>query len=281
MSDERENMTTAIYTHDEHGIRQDVHRPSAINPGDYEYVKVDEARKARVEGQTKLAGPAGTCHHCGKAIIWRVHFKHVPTGNLVTFGYQCAEILKMTDNRIDHEMNLLKRRAANERREEQWAQETEDRRHKFMTEHADVYKFVMEYDDDFAQDYINRYKWGIEKYGSPLDWQIDKIREFMQKREDYLARRVQETAKLASAAELVEGRQHIEGTILSIKYVESVYGTTQKMLVQLDDGNKVFGSVPASIHDVEKGDRVSFDATIQPKEDHFAFYSRPAKAVKK
>jgi hypothetical protein len=280
---EKEN---AIYAHDERGHRVDTHRPSAINPGDYEYVKVDEARKARVDGQTKLAGPAGTCHHCGKAIVWRVFFKHIPTGNLVTFGYQCADILKMTDNRIDHEMNLLKRQAANERQQEEWNKTVEDRRADWETNHPDEAAFVRDYKGEFGQDFINRIRWGIDKYGSPLDNQIESIKKFIAGRQAFEDRKLEEAKQLEDAPLLADGRQTIEGIIVSEKYTETVYGRQHKMLVKMDDGNKVFGTMPDSIehavYDTERetavGMRIKFDAKVEPKEDHFGFYSRPTKA---
>lgn len=274
-------MSVTEYTHDEQGHRVDVHRPSAINPGDYEYVRVDLCRKARVEGQTKLAGPAGTCHHCGKAIAWRVWFKHVPTGNLVTFGHQCAVILKMTDNRIDHEMNLLKRRAANEREQERRGMEKQEREDKFKAEHPDLYEFVMEFDEDNG--FINRIKWGIDTFGSPLDHQIDSLKRFIAGREKLLVLKMEQAAKLENAPALEEGRQVIEGTVVGTKFSHNDYtgGMTKKMTVALDNGNRVFGTVPESIYEVEKGDRVQFTATVKPQEDHFGFYSRPTKATTK
>lgn len=284
-------MTVVEYTHDEQGHRVDVHRPSAINPGDYEYVKVDEARKALRPGvlthvigkPAKLAGPAGTCHHCGKAIIWRVWFKHVPTGNLVTFGYQCADILSMTDNRIDHEMNLLKRTAANERREEEWSKSVADRREAWEANHPDEAAFVRDYKGDFGQDFINRLRWGIDKYGSPLDNQIESLKKFIAARTAFETRKVEEEKQLEDAPLLGSGRQTITGTIISTKYVDNPYSDarTHKMLVKLDDGNKVYGTVPSVIdsHATDLKDlRVQFDAKVEPKEDHFGFFSRPTKA---
>jgi len=81
---------------------------------------------------------------------------------------------------------------------------------------------------------------------------------------------------------LTEGRQALSGTIVSFKEVESAYGWTLKMLIRLDDGNKVFGTCPRGIDDADCGDRVQFTATIQRSKNdpHFGFYSRPAKAAK-
>lgn len=273
--EERGIEMEAVYTHDEKGTRVDVHRPSAINPGDYEYVGVLEQRKHKVTG-----GPGGTCHHCGKAIRWSVKFKHLPSNNVVVFGYQCTDILTLSDNRIDHEMVLLKRRAERERKEEGWKQATVDRYDAFVAEYPELVKFLDEFDEDNS--YINRVKWGIEKYGSPLPYQIDSLKRFIAGREKFIAQRLAETKALESAPVLVEGRQTLVGTVKSTKMQHSDYGDTRKMTVVLDNGNKVYGTVPSDLYlavDVDDmpGTRVSFDASVKPQEDHFGYFSRPTK----
>jgi hypothetical protein len=284
MSDERgSEVSVTEYTHDEKGKRVDVHRPSAINPGDYEYTGVSEARKALKEGQ-KIAGPGGTCHHCGKAIVWRVHFKHLPTSNIVTFGHICAGILEMTDNRIDHEMNLLKRQAENERREEQWAQQKIDRFEAFRRDHADLANFLDEWDtDDEPNGYIARIKWGVEKYGSPLDTMIPGLRRFKEGRERFVAQRLEEAKTLENAPKLESGRQVIEGHILKAEYKDSGYGVQWKGTICMLDGNRVYGTIPAAIErEIEgtpdmKDRKIRFSANVDAKEDHFGFFSRPTK----
>ena len=67
--------------------------------------------------------------------------------------------------------------------------------------------------------------------------------------------------------------------MLSTKWVENGFGGSLKMLVQHEDGWKVWGSVPSSI-DVDKGSRVRFTATVEQSNDDalFGFFKRPAKA---
>lgn len=93
------------------------------------------------------------------------------------------------------------------------------------------------------------------------------------------------------------GRVVVEGTILSLKYVDGYFEgqSVCKMLVQADAGWRVYGTQPAAfglsshydeeldyyVSDpgAEVGDRVRFTATIKRSEGDadFAFYSRPAK----
>jgi hypothetical protein len=71
----------------------------------------------------------------------------------------------------------------------------------------------------------------------------------------------------------------VEGKVLSIKEVESQWGTTLKVLLDCG-GFRLFGSVPAHIRggDLRRDEVVRFKATVEPKEVGFGFYSRPGKA---
>jgi hypothetical protein len=95
-----------------------------------------------------------------------------------------------------------------------------------------------------------------------------------------------------------EGRVTIRGTVISTKAVESQFGTTIKMLVEHQDGWKVWGTIPAGIsfinetieysdgsksgwaqRGLERGDVVQFDAKVE-KSDRgrsFGFFSRATK----
>lgn len=107
-------------------------------------------------------------------------------------------------------------------------------------------------------------KWVTEGRISALEKAADKLEA--------------EALLLSTAPKLETGRHEISGVVLTIKTVESPYGLQDKMLVKLDNGNRVYGSVPSSIYP-DRGDRVKLTATIDPKEDHFGFYSRPTKAI--
>ena len=269
-----------VYAHDDKGIRTDIHRPSVINPGDYEYLSVYRNAKDPVTG-----GPAGTCHHCGKWIVWEVHFKHVPSGRVVTFGYICAGILEMTDNRIDHEMNLLKRGAANEKKRVMAEREKEERTRSFAASQPELYAFLTgdeidlpEYDDYF----IKQMKYALERWGWLTDRQADALKKAIARKAEWLRRKTEERIALEDAPVLEAGKADIVGRIASSKLESNPFadGMVRKMLVVLDNGNKVYGTMPRSIEDAvdEYNDvRVSFSATIKPKEDHFGYFSRPTK----
>lgn len=78
---------------------------------------------------------------------------------------------------------------------------------------------------------------------------------------------------------LLDGRRELTGEVLGRRVQEGHWSNTEKMLVRLDDGNKVWGTVPIDLLDVEVGQRVQFTATVEvsAKDEHFGFFSRPKK----
>ena len=77
--------------------------------------------------------------------------------------------------------------------------------------------------------------------------------------------------------------------MISTKWVHSDFGGSYyhpgseilKMLVELEDGNRVFGSVPTALLEIDGGNGVgqgskTFTGTVEPSKDdlHFGFFSR-------
>jgi hypothetical protein len=90
-------------------------------------------------------------------------------------------------------------------------------------------------------------------------------------------------AAAPQAGPVPTGRVVIEGEIVGIKEVEDNFsyhgGTITKMTVKLDNGARVYGTMPAAINGF-RGDRVRFTATVEASNDDasFGFAKRPAKA---
>lgn len=76
------------------------------------------------------------------------------------------------------------------------------------------------------------------------------------------------------------GRVDVEGVVLTVKLQDGNYGATLKCLVLLDNGAKLWGTVPAALSNLERGARVAFTATCERKagEKSFGFYKRPTGA---
>lgn len=107
-------------------MRTDIHRPSAINPAEYEYVgpehiKIEgfgdcayvlEMRRRIQEHMTRTGGTyahvetTGNCQVCGSVnMIYSVLFYHRPSNTYIRTGQDCADKLDMGYNR--NEVNLL------------------------------------------------------------------------------------------------------------------------------------------------------------------------------
>lgn len=122
----------------------------------------------------------------------------------------------------------------------------------------------------------------LVQYGSVNDKQVNFLRvlvDRVEKADETNARRDAERLA-AKPVPVTSGRVAVEGTVLTTKEVFGPYGNAVKMLVKHDDGWKLWGTKPASLQ-VEVGDRVTFEATVEVSkdDDRFGFFSRPNKAA--
>lgn len=121
------------------------------------------------------------------------------------------------------------------------------------------------------------HQWGMlteRQTEAARKWKDGSARREEQRKQD------DEISKNAPALEA--GRRELHGTILATKWHDGDYGSQLKMTVRLQDGNRVWGTVPSSLWDGSydeeetlKGREVVFTATVKPREDHFGFFSRP------
>jgi hypothetical protein len=93
--------------------------------------------------------------------------------------------------------------------------------------------------------------------------------------------KAEDTAHLPQA-KAPEGKLEVTGTVISIKDDRDYDGLLirKRMLVELSDRARVFGTIPQSISDVAKGDTVTFTGTfsVSGRDESFGFFSRPRKA---
>jgi len=79
-----------------------------------------------------------------------------------------------------------------------------------------------------------------------------------------------------------EGRVQVAGIVTKVQEREGYMldTVTYKMTVLLENGSRVWTTVPSAISDVEPGDRIQFTATFEHSADDatFAFGKRPSKA---
>lgn len=329
--------------------RTDAHRPAEFDPADYHVIDYIDNKRP----EPPLPGPRGIsadayaaydaavavwqqrifehfpdwrtdggdhqsihqCNHCGHpGIRWVAVVEHAPTGGRLAFGEICADRCDIP-GRDAFRSKFIKDRAALE----QAAYENRMRRAAFADANADVAEFL----DGLSDDYDSRepgflldMKRTLGRKGELSEAQAAATRKFMASRAARQERFAAETASLADAQPLEEGRRVIEGEIVSVKSGENDYGAWTKMLIRQDDGNKVYGTVPASIFeslgdwymsrpsipgpdarvrweddhgcmvegdgvDSLRGRRVRLTAKVERSRDdqHFGFYSRPTGAT--
>ena len=75
-------------------------------------------------------------------------------------------------------------------------------------------------------------------------------------------------------------RVTVTGTVSKVAVHENDYGYRKVMTVVLDNGARVWGTVPAAIYEVGAGDTVTFTATFSrsDRDETFGFFKRPSKA---
>ena len=117
-------------------------------------------------------------------------------------------------------------------------------------------------------------------------------------------RAAEREAERAAAEDCPTGRVQVSGVVLKTEVRDSQFGTQYKMTVKTDGGWIAWGSIPANLQLIEeaiehpadehgdawtetrqraleRGERVTFTATISPSDTDrkFGFFKRPASAV--
>lgn len=215
------------------------------------------------------------CDHCGTHFKWGYIAQHKPTGKLLTIGRSCAQ------NRFDcsdHEYAL--KTAKNVEKGQKALAKKWYKIRKFARENRTVIRNLNRYrqDSDFVLSVRNQ----LLERGSLSEKQIWAMERIEDKIEMHKARK-EERAKIE---DVPTGKATITGTIVSIKFQESVYGPTYKMLVLDDRGFKVWGTLPQKLQEGGwdydrrlKDKRVTFNAnvTASDRDSKFGFFKRPTK----
>lgn len=86
-------------------------------------------------------------------------------------------------------------------------------------------------------------------------------------------------AQLASLPDLPEGTYELIGTAVSVRTMNGRFGPQDKLLLQLDSGQRVYGTLPSSLTGAEPGQRVALTATVKRSDSDplFGYFKRPRK----
>jgi len=287
--------------------RTDIHRPADFDPEQYEwvdgfdnqpepgsYVSLSEPQTFAMDDGTQQVGTnyanahdrwlrglversttarygdCFQCDHCGARIRYVGVFRHRPTGDHIAVGETCA------DGRFTYSKATFDRL----RKQAQLARKTQ-RLLTAWTEYRETHPADWDALAAAANPFIQNVLAKGRRYGDISDRQLAAI-------VSALAREVQEAEEpeevAAATIPVPEGAAILlEGTVLATKVQDGYYGSTLKMLVEVetpDGGYRVWGTIPSSL-DARRGSRVRFTANLVRSNDDesFGFFSRPRKAT--
>lgn len=264
--------------------RQDIHRPSAINPVDYQYVgqeviKIEcpwdcaamQAERLRIQAHMARSGGTyshhehgGNCMVCGSAnAIYTVLFYHVPTNTYVRMGQDCAQKVEMGDMGDFNAFRTAVEDARNAQAGKRKAQAV--LADLGLTRCWDLYAnqptfpgCECPYSCDCYHEWA-RENWKkdeqivvdvvgkLVQYGNLSEKQTAFLGNLLVRIDNRPEREAAEKAAREAAADCPSGRIEIQGTVLSVKTEDDgPYGPTTRMLVQADAGYKVYGSRPSN-----------------------------------
>lgn len=207
------------------------------------------------------------CGHCGHTLNQANILFHCPTGEWIIVGADCIERFHMTALQYKSWRN----------REQLRAQRTA------LTEklHKIDPRLVILADRPALMELHNRFLSNIADQAEKYDLSEKQVAAVLRTLDQIEDRQREKAERMATAQPAPSGKAQVVGRVLSIKDYENDYGVTWKMIVEDDRGFRVFVSVPRAIDDVERGDRVTFVATLTPADDDptFAFGKRPTKAA--
>ncbi|WP_374778640.1 hypothetical protein OG756_41565 (plasmid) [Streptomyces sp. NBC_01310] len=195
-----------------------------------------------------------------------------------------ADALAKYRERIEKQERERNRKAEAERKRrraafDEWAED-----------HGDVIEFLKSTDvnNDFIDDMLRR----VERLDELTDRQSAGVRKFIENARRRAAEDERRKGEEENAGPVPEGRLTISGEVVMAKIYDNHFsysGSDYRMMVRLDNGAKVFGTIPRALQTrpTEEGNlfalrgvRVQFDATVTAKdgEPTFGYYKRPTKA---
>lgn len=295
--------------------RTDTHRPSAIDPADYDYVgveydpaaandmggcffqegqrKVIRAHMERTGGTYSSHEHGGNCMICGAGAVYTVLFYHPKTNTYVRTGGDCAAKMGM-GNAAD--FRALKR-GVKEARE---AKAGKQKARAYLvgvklgaawdiyeSEWSEKTPAAQRADENIIRDIVGK----LVKYGSISVGQERFISTLMDRIAKRPAIEAARAVERAAAKPCPEGRIEVEVEVIKTEWRDNVYGGSLKMLVKADDGWLAWGTVPDALslfdftdgdgynrqRGLERGDRLALRARFKPsdRDEKFGFFSRP------
>lgn len=284
--------------------RTDVHRAGALVPTDYEFVEAYHAYetdwrlmqanrehlewlRVHVIAKHKVAdhGGFGKCTACGASFKYGTLWLHADTDTIIHLGHECASKYGALAAHPAAERAAMDLKKKTARALEKAIAATE--RAEFLAKHEGL-EADLALNHPILRDMAEK----LKTYRKLSDKQVAFARKLANEVRNPKPPRAED---VKVAAPIADGRQVVEGTVISVKEVASDFGIVTKMTVKVQTESGVWlawGTAPRSLFDwtrqlpfqhawdgVARGDVVRFTAKLRPgNEPHFAVFSRPTQA---
>jgi hypothetical protein len=208
-------------------------------------------------------GAPGKCTACGAAFRRGAVFVH-DNGEHIHLGHDCADKYEMLMDRSAFEVEMGRHQKA--RATQLVRQQNAEERAAFLDAHPGL-DLDLQVDHRIVRDIAARF----EQYRTLSDKQVALVQKLAAE-----ARNPPPPPKHVAAP---TGRVDFCGRIVSKKCVESDFGLTTKITVEVTEADGtwlVWCTLPSDAADAERGDVLQFSATLEVgREKHFAFGKRP------
>jgi hypothetical protein len=284
--------------------RIDIHRPSAIQPKDYQYIgcliparsyyeipmvlkhkRIVEEHMAKTGGDYSKHEHKGICQICGAYCDYVAVYYHAKSNSYIKCGFQCANKLDMGNAQDFRAIRKAVKDYKEAKAGKQKAKAILDE--KGLSEAWKIYNergWVGWNKDNRQEEIIDNIISKLVRYGNISKAQEDLIKKLLEQIDKRAEIKKQREEEKENAQPCPNGKVEVRGVVISIKMVKNKfsYGEIAKMLVKSEDGYLVFGSVPQSIYNIQKGDKVIFQADVQPSnnDNKFGYFKRPRQAKK-
>ena len=217
----------------------------------------------------------GKCESCGTNFLHGAVVENTIDFGRLIIGQICAHEYFSLPNVVA----LRTAEARKLKQKKEWEAKTAAKRAAFLADNPGLEE-ALETDHYIVADIGSRF----DKWGDLSPRQVELVFKLAAEAAERAATPAEPEKPLVP---VVEGVQTITGTILGLKYQEGFYGTTRKMLAEVEAEGGVFklwGTIPKALNnggDSElKGRRFSLIAEVEASRDDesFGFFSRPRQA---
>lgn len=218
----------------------------------------------------------GKCTVCGAVFRFGQVWRHVPTGDLIHIGHDCAEKYGLVASRLTRS-EWAQYKAALDQKHADAAKDMKRarKRDRFLEDNGLVDVFAVREGHPILKDMYKR----LHQWGSLSEKQIAFARKLA---EEVRNPPPPKPVEVKVAAPIAEGRQEFTGVIVSAKLHEGEYGVSTKITVKMTTPEGIWlawGTCPAGVHgslEELRGRQITIKATLSAgNEPHFAFFKRP------